>query len=392
MRALLNPLFIFCCIGHFVDHAVMLAYPVTVLALEAEFGWNYGQLIALQTGAIFMFGLGAMPAGWLGDRWSQRGMMAVMFLGIGVAAVAAGIAPTPILLAVALAVIGLFASIYHPIGTTLVARTEIMRGRALGVNGIFGGLGISAGPLIAALLTQHFGWRAAFVVPGIVCIGIGLAFLWLVPRTDRHAVAKAAQEDAAAPRAAGALRTFLVILAVTAVVGFLFQSTSNAMPKIFEDRLTFLHGDLGAIGWYLFAAFVVGAGFQYLGGWMADLLPLGRLAVIVMAGQGVAMLLAAKAMDWPMFAAAMAVSALLMGTQPITDTLIAHYVPRDWHSRAYGVRFLVAIIVGSAAVPLIGIIRETTGTFDLLFFGGGALALAAALLATTLPRQRANGR
>ena len=392
MRALLNPLFIFCCIGHFVDHALMLAYPVTVLALEAEFGWNYGQLIALQTGAIFLFGLGAMPAGWLGDRWSQRGMMAVMFLGIGGAAVAAGFAPSPMLLAVALAGIGLFASIYHPIGTTLVARNEAMRGRALGVNGIFGGLGISSGPLIAALLTEHFGWRTAFIVPGIVCVAIGLAFLWLVPRTDRQAVAKAAREDTEAPRSEGVLRTFLVILAVTAVVGFLFQWTSNAMPKIFEDRLTFLHGDLSAIGWYLFAAFVVGAGFQYLGGWLADLVPLRRLAILVMTAQGVALLLAAKAMDWPMFAAAMAISAFLMGTQPITDTLIAHFVPRDWHSRAYGVRFLVAIIVGSAAVPLVGVVRETTGTFDLLFFGGGALALAAAVLASSLPRQQANGR
>lgn len=388
MRALLNPVFVFCCIGHFVDHAMVLVYPVTVLILEDEFGWSYGELIALQTATIFMFGLGSMPAGWLGDRWSARGMMAVMFMGIGAASVLAGLATGPIMLAVCLGALGTFASIYHPIGTTLVARVEAMRGRALGINGIFGGIGISSGPLIAALLTEHLGWRGAFIVPGAFCVAVGIAFLWLVPAGDGVRTGRHAGASAVPARGAGVVRTFVVILAVTAVVGFLFQTTSNAMPKIFEDRLTFLAGDVGAIGRYVFMAFILGAAFQFIGGWLADTVSLGWLVVTAMAAQGVAMLFAATAVDWSMFGAAMALAAMLMGTQPITDSLIAHFVPREWHSRAFGVRFLVGIVVGAGAVPLLGLVRETTGDFAPLFYGCAVAAFAAAVLALTLPRAR----
>ena len=115
-----HPVLTFSCIGHSLDHIFMLIYPTTVIALEAEFGRPFGELIAFMTPSVFLFGAGAIPAGWLADRWSARGMLIIMFLGMGAASVATGFARDPFEIALGLAAIGIFASIYHPVATAVV--------------------------------------------------------------------------------------------------------------------------------------------------------------------------------------------------------------------------------------------------------------------------------
>ena len=48
------------------------------------------------------------------------------------------------------------------------------QGRALGVNGIFGGVGIGSGAFVAGTLTELLNWQLAFILPGLISIIIGL--------------------------------------------------------------------------------------------------------------------------------------------------------------------------------------------------------------------------
>src|SRR5260370_31663178 len=68
-------------IGHFFSHLLMLLYPTVVLALEGRFGLTYGELLSLSIPGYILFGAAALPAGWLGDRWSAQGMMVLYFVG-----------------------------------------------------------------------------------------------------------------------------------------------------------------------------------------------------------------------------------------------------------------------------------------------------------------------
>jgi FSR family fosmidomycin resistance protein-like MFS transporter len=63
----------FSSVGHFFAHLLMLLYPTILLALEGRWGMPYGELLSLSLGGFVLFGLGALPAGWLGDRWSAEG-------------------------------------------------------------------------------------------------------------------------------------------------------------------------------------------------------------------------------------------------------------------------------------------------------------------------------
>jgi FSR family fosmidomycin resistance protein-like MFS transporter len=179
-------------IGHTLTHLLMLLYPTVVLTLEARFGLTYGELMWLAVPGMVLYGVAALPAGWLADRWSAERMMVVFFAGSGVAAIVTGFAPNPLGIALGLGLIGFFGSIYHPVGTAWLVRNAENRGRMLGWNGIFGSIGIGAGPLAAATLTTLYGWRAAFVVPGVLCLMLGIALAVLVrggPLSRRRAIA-----------------------------------------------------------------------------------------------------------------------------------------------------------------------------------------------------------
>src|SRR5262249_24509179 len=167
----------FSSVGHFFAHLLMLLYPTVILALEGRWGMSYGELLSLSLGGFVLFGLGALPAGWLGDRWSAEGMMIAFFLGTGAAAIATGFSDGPWPLALGLAGIGLFGSIYHPVGTAWLVRDTRNRGRALGINGHAGTIGLGAAAFVAGALTQAIGWRAAFIIPGALCTATGVALL-----------------------------------------------------------------------------------------------------------------------------------------------------------------------------------------------------------------------
>ena len=44
-------------VGHLLDHLFMLIYPTAVLAMTAEFGLGYAQMIGLSLGGFIAFGV-----------------------------------------------------------------------------------------------------------------------------------------------------------------------------------------------------------------------------------------------------------------------------------------------------------------------------------------------
>src|ERR1700687_4764091 len=175
--------------AHALDHFVILIYPTVVIELAVIYGRSYASLIALSTASFVAFGLFSLPAGWLADRWSRRNMMVGFYVGCGLLLIGAALAPSLVALAIALFALGVFAAIYHPVGTAMILENATQRGRTLAFNGVCGNLGVSLAAGITAALTAAFSWRGAFLVPGVVCVATGAVYFWLVPVESRHAAA-----------------------------------------------------------------------------------------------------------------------------------------------------------------------------------------------------------
>ena len=129
--------------AHGLDHYVMLIFATAVIGLQVVYGRSYDDLLALGAASFFAFGIFSLPAGWLADHWSRRNMMAAFFLGCGVSLAVAGLSPNLVVLQVALFVLGVFAAIYHPVGTAMVVEAATNRGRTLALNGVCGNLGVA---------------------------------------------------------------------------------------------------------------------------------------------------------------------------------------------------------------------------------------------------------
>ena len=168
--------------GHALDHLFLLIFATAVGAIAADWGMVWQDLMPYTAGAFVMFGLGSLPAGRLGDLWGRRAMMVIFFLGMGVSGLLVASTSSVWSLAAALTLMGVFSSIYHPVGIPMLVQHAKNPGFTIGVNGLFGNLGIAAAAILTGFLVKQFGWRAAFAVPGGIALLCAALFALLVPQ------------------------------------------------------------------------------------------------------------------------------------------------------------------------------------------------------------------
>jgi len=257
-------------VGHGFSHLVILLYPTILLALEPAWNIGFSELLPLGFAGYLLYGLGALPAGWLGDRWDSEKMMVIFFLGTGAACILAGLATGPISMAAALTLIGLFGSIYHPVALAWVVGASERPGRALGINGVYGAVGTASAALLAGILADVIHWRAAFILPGIATIIFGLSFLIDLHR-GRALMVRGSYRPSAKLQQDGALRGLVLMLAAILFTGMIFQMNAVGLPKIFQVRL----GDeVGSgtmtAGALVSVVYLISTAGQLIGGHLAD--------------------------------------------------------------------------------------------------------------------------
>ncbi|MDX1711731.1 MAG: MFS transporter [Rhodovibrionaceae bacterium] len=386
MQALKRQLpLVFSCLGHAYMHMFAAFYFVIVLALEKDWSLPYHELLELWTLGALLIGLGALPAGWIADRWSSSGMMSVFFIGMGLAAIACGLVDSATAMLIGLAAIGLFAAVYHPVGIAWLVRNAESRGKALGINGVFGSIGIASAGLVAGTLIELFSWRAAFMVPGAICLATGIALvacraLGLVD----DGVARLRKE---APASRGDMvRVYLILVLTMAVMGVIFQSTQAALPKVFDIRLASLVGGSAfGVGAVVAGVYTVGGIMQIAGGHLADRFPLKPIYLSAFLFQIPILLIIAVASGVPLVVAAALTVLLSTGALPAENMLLARYTPDRHQSLAFGAKFVLAFGTAPLAIQLVSWVKEASGEFTWLFAGLAAGAVVAVLAAAILP-------
>ena len=389
--------FLFLNVGHFLDHLFMLVFAtVAALRLADEWGMSYAALIPYATPGFVAFGLGSLPAGWIADRWSREGMLVLFFVGIGASSILTAAADSPMQIALGLLAIGAFASIYHPVGLAMVVHGRKKTGIPLAVNGVFGNLGVAAAALLTGYLIDTGGWRSAFILPGAVSIGLGAAYAVFVrgARDGRNALRSDAGAAAEAGEAASAIdratfvRVLSVIVFTAALGGLIYQSTTFALPKIFDERLTGLAGSATAIGGYAFGVFAIAALAQLVVGYLVDHHALRTVFAFVAGLQAVFFALMHELTGVAAVVVAAAFTFVVFGQIPINDVLVSRIARNEWRSRVYAVRYVVSFSVMASSLPVIAGIHAGWG-FGALFV---VMAVAAGgILAAVLMLPRSGG-
>jgi MFS family permease len=368
-------------VGHFLDHLFTLIFAtVAALALHREWGLGYADLLKYATPGFFAFGVFALPAGWLADRWSREGMISVFFVGIGLSSIATAFARSPLELAFGLFVIGVFAAIYHPVGLAIVVEKWKNTGMRIAVNGVWGNLGVASAALVTGYFIDHGGWRLAFVAPGIVSILIGIAYTLIMwpdivrPRPPKRA--RAATSALAPDLKALLKRVSAIVFLTTAVSSIVFQSTTFALPKVFDERLGGIAMSATALGQLAFLVFALASIGQLIVGHFLDRLGPRTVFMTAAAVQMVFFAVMPGLSDWAALLCAMVFMLAAFGQIPINDYMIGRLAEGEYRARIYGVRYVVSFTVLAAALPLIAFVYENWG-FDALF---RVLAVSAAVI------------
>ncbi|WP_395701794.1 MFS transporter [Aquabacterium sp.] len=375
-------------IAHTLDHLFLLIFAAAVGTIAHDFGFQrWEDVMPYGTGAFLMFGLGSLPAGRLGDLWGRRQMMLVFFFGMGASALLCALAQGPWQLAGALTLLGLFSAIYHPVGIPMLVQGARRPGATIGVNGLAGNMGIAAAALVTGLLVQAFGWRAAFAVPGLVCLALGLVFARVAPR-EAEPPARRARQNAVALDSGQLARVLVVMTVASASGGLLFNLTTNGNAQLLQQRLAGLVTDPSTLGAMLAAVYAVASLAQVVVGRLLDRVPLKRLQLFVVSCQAPLLLLASQAQGWWLYAALLGVMVLIFGAIPFTDAVIVRYVDDRMRSRVAGMRLTISLGISSLAVWALGPVVKAAG-FEVLLLAMAGIALLTATALLALPGERA---
>ena len=377
---------VFSSLGHSFAHLFEPIFYIVALVLPVELGMPYEDVLMLVVAGKLLYGLAAPFAGWLGDRWSTLGMMAVFFIGLGLSALAAGLAQGPVQLAVALGLLGLFGSIYHPVGIAWLVRNAVNRGQAMGVNGVFGGMGPAAAALVAGVLIKTFGWRAAFILPGVGVLVTGALFVWMVHRGKLVEIKADRKPEPAASRS-DTLRAGVVLTITMLCGGLIYQATQAALPKLFEQRLGDDVGVLGVAGG-ITAVYLIAALTQILSGHLADRFPLKSVYVGCYLAQVPLLLLAASLSGLPLLLVTVMMVSLNMGGIPAENVLLARYSPAKWRGTAFGMKYVLSFGVSGLGVPLVSLILGSTGSLIWLLVLLAGSAMVVVVAGWHLPEER----
>jgi MFS family permease len=358
--------------GHALDHLFLLIFATAIGAIAADWGMVWEDLMPYTAGAFVMFGLGSLPAGRLGDLWGRRAMMVVFFLGMGLSGLLIASTSGVWSLAAALTLMGVFSSIYHPVGISMLVQHAKNPGFTIGVNGLFGNLGIAIAAILTGFLVKQFGWRAAFAVPGGIALLCAVLFALLVPK-ETEPPARRPRKSVDLPRALMA-RVLAVMTLAAISSSLIFNFTTNGNGQLLTERLRGLVDDPATLGVLLALVYTIASLAQLVVGKLIDRYPLKWVYLPIVAAQAPLFLLAAPADGWSLYAAVLAFMVFVFGAIPFVDAMIVQYVDDRMRSRVAGMRLTVSFGVSSLAVYVLGPTVKAAGFGTLLTVMAGIAA------------------
>ncbi len=356
--------------SHGIMHAYLVLLPALIPLLKGELG-NYGTL-GLLTSLVFLFyGWGSLPVGFLADRVSKKLLISASMALCGVSAILVSLSHSLPITALALILLGIGASLFHPPGyASMALLSREMRGRYMGIQGLGGDLGMAISFFTTTAIGSYLGWRSAFLAWG--AIGIVMAVVDMTTIID-----ETVQVDPTVTRlgyletlrkmfTTDHLRNLLLVSVIVVCSGALWNGVS-AFILVYINEVKGV-GLLIAGGLSTFK-YTIGAFGNILGGELSD--KLGRRKILLF-GFGLFTVSLLALTVAPGNLALMFLMVAVLGfsffiTQSPMNALIGDVSHRDTVGVTYGVNFSIKYGIGSFAPAIAGFLAAQY-SMDYVFY------------------------
>ena len=375
-------------IGHFLDHFMMLIFAKAAFDAGRHFGLSYDEIIIYGTLGLFLFGAAAPLAGWLADKYSRSLIIIIYPFGVSLGAFLCFLSSSPIMLGFSIGVIGFFAAIFHPVGIAMLIRDSKKVGFRLGVNGVWGNMGVAVAPVLTGFIILNSNWQLSFLVPSIICFIFGLAQLRGFKEID-------IKEEKTKQKTSNGLvegwKIVLLSLTMTTLAGgFIFGSLTFLIPRIFEVNLSGISVDIAITGLLAGIVYAIASLSQVGVGYLIDRYSPKIILGFVGIGQFFLIYLSSLYIDYALFFVMLMAMFFVFGQVPITDAILVRYVDDQWRARILSVKFLINLCAGASVLPLVSLFLGYGYTFSDLLTILSCLAIFVVISAYMLPKIKDN--
>ena len=375
-------------IGHFLDHFMMLIFAKAAFDAGRHFGLSYDEIIIYGTLGLFLFGAAAPLAGWLADKYSRSLIIIIYPFGVSLGAFLCFLSSSPIMLGFSIGVIGFFAAIFHPVGIAMLIRDSNKVGVRLGVNGVWGNMGVAAAPVLTGFIILNSNWQLSFLVPSLICLIFGIAQLKGFKEID-------IKEEKTKQKTSNGLvegwKIVLLSLTMTTLAGgFIFGSLTFLIPRIFEVNLSGISVDIAITGLLAGIVYAIASLSQVGVGYLIDRYSPKIILGFVGIGQFFLIYLSSLYIDYALFFVMLMAMFFVFGQVPITDAILVRYVDDQWRARILSVKFLINLCAGASVLPLVSLFLGYGYTFSDLLTILSCLAIFVVISAYMLPKIKDN--
>ena len=374
-------------IGHLIDHFMMLIFAKAAYDSGRYFGLNYDEMIIYGTLGMILFGATAPLAGFLSDKYGRMPLMIAYHFGIGMSAILASLSTSTYQLALCLALIGMFASIYHPVGIAMLLQRPGVVGLRMGINGVWGNMGIAVAPIVTGVLLYYGDWRLTFMVPGIICIIFGILFFISITSNEDSNSKENNQKKNSLEFAPNWQQALIALALSTASGGFIFGAMSFLLPRYFEMHLNDLSTNVAITGILAGVVYACASFAQVLVGWLIDRISPRLVLFWISVGQILFIFLASKFENLSLFFLSIAAMCFVFGQIPITDTILVRYIPDIWRSRVLSAKFLLNLCIAASVLPITSLLLQRGFELKMIFSLASIIAIGVLISSILLPKQ-----
>ena len=375
-------------IGHFLDHFMMLIFAKAAFDAGRHFGLSYDEIIIYGTLGLFLFGAAAPLAGWLADKYSRSLIIIIYPFGVSLGAFLCFLSSSPIMLGFSIGVIGFFAAIFHPVGIAMLIRDSNKVGIRLGVNGVWGNMGVAAAPVLTGFIILNSNWQLSFLVPSLICLIFGIAQLRGFKEIDIKE--KKTKQKTSNGLVEGWKIVLLSLTMTTLAGGFIFGSLTFLIPRIFEVNLSGISVDIAITGLLAGIVYAIASLSQVGVGYLIDRYSPKIILGFVGIGQFFLIYLSSLYIDYALFFVMLMAMFFVFGQVPITDAILVRYVDDQWRARILSVKFLINLCAGASVLPLVSLFLGYGYTFSDLLTILSCLAIFVVISAYMLPKIKDN--
>ena len=353
-------------IGHLLDHFMMLIFAKAAFDAGREFGLSYEEIIVYGTLGVVLFGAAAPLAGWLADKYSRAILITVYPFGLGLGSILASFSQSTEMLGISLGILGFFAAIYHPVGIAMITKRPGKVGLRLGINGVWGNMGVALAPVLTGVLIAFADWRLAFIVPSIICLFFGLSQLFAFIELDETELKtdNIKKNNASSVLTEGWQTVLFCLSIVTLSGGFIFGSLTFLIPRLFEVNMLEISSDVAITGLLAGLVYAI-ASFSQIGtGWLVDKIPPKFVLSAMGLGQLIFIYIASHSSNYGLLFIMLAAMLFVFGQVPITDVILVKYVKDSWRGRVLSIKFMVNLSAGASVLPITSLLLKNGYNFS----------------------------